>query len=70
MLQSQPNQVFEISAIVDEIFVDEMPLTARNKARDRVSNILSEGTRKHKWYRGKSGCYSLSKAAAVANYTS
>jgi hypothetical protein len=67
VLQRQANQVFEISAIVNAIFVDHLPTQVGSKARRQVSNILSEGARKNKWYRGQLGQYSMSGAAAEAN---
>lgn len=66
VLQRQRDTVLEIPAIVDVIFVDEIPQAARTKARRQITNILSEGVRKNKWYRGQSGKYSMSKAAAEA----
>lgn len=60
VLQQQQEQALEIAAIVDAIFAQEMPSSVRNKARDRVSNILSEGVRKNKWYRADAGSYSVS----------
>lgn len=62
-MQRQPHQVLEIAAILDAIFVDEIPPQVRSKARERVSNVLSVGVKKEKWYRGGAGSYSMSKAA-------
>ena len=67
VLQRQFDQVFAIPAIVNSIFVDELPQEVGNKARRQVTNILSEGARKNKWYRGQLGYYSMSRAAAEAN---
>ena len=66
VLQRQADKVFEIPAIVNTIFVDELPKDVGFKARRQVTNILSEGARKNKWYRGQLGCYSMSRAAANA----
>ncbi len=66
VLQRQADKVFEIPAIVNTIFVDELPKEVGNKARRQVTNILSEGARKNKWYRGQLGYYSMSRAAAQA----
>jgi hypothetical protein len=63
VMQRQPKQVLEIAAIVEAIFVDEIPSQVRSKARERVSNVLSVGVKKEKWYRGEVGSYSMSKAA-------
>ena len=60
VLQQHPEQALDITSVVDAIFVPEMPPSVRDKARDRVNNILSEGTRKNKWYRTGGGSYSIS----------
>lgn len=62
VMQRQPKQVLETAAIVDAIFVDAIPPQVRSKARERVSNVLSVGVKKEKWYRGGAGSYSMSKA--------
>ena len=62
-MQQQPEQVLDIAAIVDAIFVDEIPQRVRSKARELVSNVLSVGVKKEKWYRRGAGSYSMSKAA-------
>jgi CRISPR/Cas system-associated endonuclease/helicase Cas3 len=66
VLQRQSEQVLEIPAIVDAIFMDDIPPAARIKGRRQITNILSEGARKSKWYRGQPGGYTMSKAAAEA----
>jgi hypothetical protein len=63
VMQRQPEQVLETAVIVDAIFVDEIPRDVRSKARERVSNVLSVGVKKEKWYRGGAGSYSMSEAA-------
>jgi hypothetical protein len=63
VMQQQEQQVLEITAILDAIFVEEIPKELRTKARERVSNVLSVGAKKGKWYRGLAGKYSMSKAA-------
>ena len=63
VMQRQPEQVLETTAIVDAIFVDKIPRDVRSKARERVSNVLSVGVKKEKWYRGGAGSYSMSKGA-------
>jgi len=63
VMQQQQEQVLEIATILDAIFVAETPKDVRSTARERVSNILSVGAKKGKWYRGKLGRYSMSKAA-------
>lgn len=70
VLQRQSDAVMEIPAIVNAIFVDEIPKQAQTKARRQITNILSKGVTKNKWYRGQPGGYSMSKAAAAAHLTS
>lgn len=60
VLQRQPEQVLEIAAVVDAIFVDKLPKQVRSTARERISNVLSDGVRKNKWYRSGAGSYSMS----------
>lgn len=61
ILKSQPQMMLEISEVVDAIVVTDIPSTARQAARNRISNILAEGARKHQWFRPKEGCYRFSK---------
>jgi hypothetical protein len=70
VLKRQPDQVFEIPAIVNAIFTNELPMQPRSNVRRQITNILSEGVKDNKWYRGKSGYYSISKAAAEGNLAS
>jgi hypothetical protein len=70
VLQSHSEEALETPTIVNAIFTDKMPLELRNQARDRISNVLSVGLKDNKWYRGKKGCYSASKAAAAASVKS
>ena len=63
VMQQQPDRVLEITAILDTLFVPEIPKDVRSTARERVSNILSVGAKKGKWHRGDAGKYSMSKAA-------
>ena len=67
VMQQQQEQVLEITAILDALFVKEIPKELRTKARERVSNVLSVGAKKGKWYRGLAGRYSSSKAAVEDN---
>ena len=69
VMQQQPEQVLEITAILNAIFVAETPKDVRSTARERVSNVLSVGAKKGKWYRGKLGKYSMSKAAVEDSAT-
>ncbi len=70
VLQRQPEDIIEVPAIVDAIFEQEMPQTVRNKARDRILHVLSAGVKENKWYRGRTGQYSLSRNAAASNKAS
>ncbi len=65
VMQQHSEQVLEITTILDAIFVEEIPKEIRSKARERVSNVLSVGAKKGKWYRGLAGKYSSSKAAVA-----
>ena len=66
VLQRGAEQVFEIPAVVNSIFVDEFPKSVESKVRRQVTNVLSDGARKNKWYRGQIGQYSMSRAAALS----
>ncbi len=70
VLKRQPDQVFEIPALVNAIFKNELPMPPRSNVRRQITNILSEGVKDNKWYRGKSGYYSISKVAAEGNLAS
>ena len=63
VMQQKQEQVLEITAILDALFVEEIPKELRTKARERVSNVLSVGAKRGKWYRGLAGKYSMSSAA-------
>ena len=65
VMQQQQEQVLEITTILDAIFIQEIPKELRSKAQERVSNVLSVGAKKGKWYRGLAGKYSSSKAAVA-----
>ena len=66
VLQRGVEQVFDIPTVVNAIFVDEFPKSVESKVRRQVTNILSDGVRKNKWYRGQLGQYSMSRAAALS----
>ncbi len=66
VLKRQADAVLEIPTIVNAIFEDEIPQEVRSQARRQVSNILSNGAMKGKWYRGQLGSYSMSRAAVQA----
>ncbi|WP_009631561.1 hypothetical protein [Synechocystis sp. PCC 7509] len=69
VMQQQPDRVLEITTILNTLFVPEIPKDIKSTARERVSNILSVGAKKGKWYRGKLGKYSMSKAAVEDSAT-
>lgn len=64
VLQHQAERVFEIPAIVNAVFTDNLPNELRSKVRRQVTNILSKGAQKNKWYRGQLGYYSMSRSVA------
>ncbi|MBE9178965.1 hypothetical protein IQ268_10365 [Oculatella sp. LEGE 06141] len=70
VLQQQPDKVMGIPEMIDSIYVDETPKAMRSKASTRIANALSAGLKENKWYRGKTGRYSLSQAAARADLSS
>ncbi len=63
VMQQHSGEVLETATIIDAIFVNDIPKEIRSTARERVSNVLSVGAKSGKWYRGKLGKYSMSKAA-------
>lgn len=67
VFQQQPKQLLSVPDLISTIFVAEIPQDVRNKARDRMLNILSTGAKDGQWFRGKKGQYSLSKASAEAS---
>jgi glucan-binding YG repeat protein len=64
VLHSQPERVWDISAVVDAIFVSEIPHEVKKKVRLQITNLLAQGARENKWYRGQQGSYTLSGKAA------
>ncbi|MBE9077350.1 hypothetical protein IQ241_08580 [Romeria aff. gracilis LEGE 07310] len=66
-LQTQPEAPFSVADVMTALFrTVEMPRGQYLKARNRISNILSIGTRDQNWYRVKTGVYSLSNTAKAA----
>ncbi len=70
VLEQHPGETVEVPNIISTIFVDDIPKQARLSARDRLSNVLSVGLRTQKWYRGRTGHYSVSREAARASMVS
>ncbi|HEY9845021.1 MAG TPA: hypothetical protein V6D03_02390, partial [Candidatus Caenarcaniphilales bacterium] len=66
VLQRHSDEVFDVSTILESVFVEEIPPAARSEARNRIANVLSIGLKQNKWYRAKKGQYSLSRQAAEA----
>ncbi|MDJ0708087.1 MAG: hypothetical protein QNJ46_32845 [Leptolyngbyaceae cyanobacterium MO_188.B28] len=57
ILQAQPKKMFKIADVIDAIVAETIPNSARKNARNRISNILAEGARKHQWHRPEAGRY-------------
>lgn len=64
VLHSQAGRVWDIPAVVETIFVEEIPQEVKKKVRHQITNLLAQGARENKWYRGQQGSYTLSKDAA------
>lgn len=64
VLHSQAERVWDIAAVVEAIFVEEIPQEVKKKVRLQITNLLATGARENKWYRGQQGSYTLSKEAA------
>lgn len=65
MLHSDAKRVWDIAAVTDAIFVEEIPQEVKKKVRFQITNLLAEGVRQNKWYREQQGCYTLSSEAAA-----
>lgn len=63
VMQQQPDRLFGMVELIAAIFEDDLPKSVRNKARDRILNILSLGVKDGQWYRGRKGQYSVSRNA-------
>ena len=66
VIHSQSERVWEISAVVDAIFVEKIPVEVKKKVRLQITNLLATGVRENKWYRGQQGSYTMSPEAAAA----
>lgn len=67
VLQAQPDNVFKIADVMNQVFQENMPKSHFLKARNRISNILSAGARDGVWHRGGNGTYSMSEKAIKAS---
>jgi hypothetical protein len=65
VLESDLERVWEISAVVDAIFVESIPQEIKKKVRLQITNLLAQGARENKWERGQQGSYTLSYEAAA-----
>lgn len=63
VMQQQPDRLFGMVELIAAIFDADLPKPVRNKARDRILNILSLGVKDGQWYRGRKGQYSVSRNA-------
>lgn len=63
VLHSQAERVWDISAVVNAIFQEEIPHEVKKKVRLQITNLLAQGVREKKWYRGQQGSYTLSEQA-------
>lgn len=66
ILKAKPKAVFKISAVMSELFPEDMPKNHFLKARNRISNILSAGARTGEWHRGRGGTYSCTEKSLQA----
>lgn len=57
ILASAPDTDFKIAGIMSKIFKDNMPKKHFLQARNRISNILSEGVRNGSWHKGERSTY-------------
>jgi hypothetical protein len=64
VLYSQDERVWDIAAVVDAIFVEEIPIEVKKKVRLQITNLLAQGARENKWYREQQGSYTLSSQGA------
>lgn len=66
VIHSQAERVWDISAVVDAIFVEHIPVEVKKKVRLQITNLLATEARENKWYRGQQGSYTMSKEAATS----
>lgn len=69
VIKSQPERVWDINAVAEAIFVDKIPHEVKKKVRLQITNLLAQGARENKWYRGQQGFYTMSKEAAKLSST-
>ncbi|MBE9180264.1 hypothetical protein IQ268_17005 [Oculatella sp. LEGE 06141] len=70
VLHQQPDAVLGIPDIIHSMLEDDTPKAIRKEASKRLATLLSVGVKQDKWYRGKTGHYSLSQSAAEADIAS
>jgi hypothetical protein len=61
VLESQTERVWEITALIEALFVEEIPQEVKKKVRHQITNILIQGVRDNKWYRPQQGAYTMSR---------
>jgi hypothetical protein len=66
VLESEVERIWDSSAVVEAIFIEEIPQEVKKKVRLQINNLLAIGARENKWERGQQGCYTLSKEVAEA----
>jgi hypothetical protein len=64
VIHSQPERNWEIPAVVDAIFIEEISQEVKKKVRLQITNLLAQGARENKWERRQQGSYTLSQEAA------
>jgi hypothetical protein len=64
VLHAQPDRVWDINAVAEAIFVEQIPVEVKKKVRLQITNLLAQGARENKWHRGQQGSYTLSGQAA------
>ena len=61
VLESQTERVWEITALIEALFVKQIPQEVKKKVRHQITNILIQGVRDNKWYRPEQGAYTMSR---------
>lgn len=62
VLATQPEKDFKIAEVMDALFVEDMPKSQYLKARNRISNVLSDGVRAGDWFKGARSSYRMTAA--------
>jgi hypothetical protein len=59
VIHSQPERIWDIRAVVDAIFVEQIPQDVKKKVRFQITNLLATGARENKWERRQQGSYTI-----------